>query len=115
DFAASPAQVLAWHRREADLLESGGQRAAVLPHLDALIAARPAQASLRARRAEAYAERGDWERSRVDGAKAIGLGVEDPGVWYRQALVQLALGDLSGYRSTCAGMLDRFGKTDREN
>src|SRR5439155_16386288 len=85
DFAAPPAQVMAWHRREADLLESGGQRAAAVAHLDALIAARPARWSLRARRAEAYAERGAWERSRSDGAAAIALGADDAGIWYRQA------------------------------
>jgi serine/threonine protein kinase/tetratricopeptide (TPR) repeat protein len=55
-------------------------------------------------------------RGRLDEAiavyrKALTLS---PGVMqhYWLALVQLAAGDLTGYRGTCATMLDRFGRTD---
>jgi tetratricopeptide (TPR) repeat protein len=32
--------------------------------------------------------------------------------WYQRAVVQLALGQVDAYRSTCAGMMERFGKVE---
>jgi WD40 repeat protein/tetratricopeptide (TPR) repeat protein len=113
DFLPSPRQVLAWHGREAEALELIDQPGPAIAHLNPLVAAHPTQASLYVRRAEALAELGHWEEASRDGAKAIALGAGDVTIWYRQALVQLAIGDTTGYRATCTGMLDRFRPDDR--
>src|SRR5207302_2553703 len=70
DFAASPAQALAWHAREAVDAEEAREWAAALPHLDALLAAQPTGAGLRERRGSAHAELGHWEAASLDFAQA---------------------------------------------
>lgn len=100
---------LAWHEREAEECEAGGQWAAAIAHLEPLIAARPAASSLRIRRATAHAGLGEWETADADFQKAIQLGADDSQVWYHHALLRLSLGDTPGYRAACEDLIRRFG------
>jgi tetratricopeptide (TPR) repeat protein len=109
-YAFPPAQVRAWHERQAAAAEGAQEWAAALPHLDARLAANPAQAGLRYRRAKAHAQLGHWKQAALDFAEAA---EQEPGnyfAWGTQALAQLAGGDTSGYQRSCAAMLERFGR-----
>ncbi len=70
DFVASDREVLAWHRREADDCEAKGVWDSAIGHLDHLIASEPAWRGLYARRGNAYAEMGRWDRAAADYSKA---------------------------------------------
>jgi tetratricopeptide (TPR) repeat protein/serine/threonine protein kinase len=74
---------------------------------------KPAASALWSNRGSAYAELGQWDRAGADYAKAIQLRPEQVGIHYWLALVRAGTGDLAGYRSACAAMLDRFGKTEQ--
>jgi Flp pilus assembly protein TadD len=105
----STEEVLAWHRGEARACLEAGQWAAARAHLDASITAEPANWALRVSRGHAHAESGHWDRAATDYATAIELAAVDPEVWYFLALARLARGDAEGYRTACAGLLQRFG------
>ena len=59
----------------------------------------------------AHAELEKWPQAEADFAKAVELAPDDAGMWYFRALVCLARDDIDAYHNTCAGMLDRFGRT----
>jgi Flp pilus assembly protein TadD len=105
----SAEEVLAWHRDEARACLEVGQWAAARAHLDALITAEPAHWALRVSRGHAHAASGTWDKAATDYATAIELAAVDPEVWYFLALARLARGDAEGYRTACAGLLQRFG------
>jgi tetratricopeptide (TPR) repeat protein len=52
-----------------------------------------------------------WQEAAADFARAIELGTEEAFVWHAHALAQVASGDITGYRGTCARALYRFGGT----
>jgi WD40 repeat protein/tetratricopeptide (TPR) repeat protein len=106
----SPAEVLAWHRREADDCAQAGAWRAAIPHLDPLVKAEPARWQHRSSRGRAYAGLQMWRQAEADFASAVALGAGDPVVWADLAHCQLAQADLSGYRRTCARMLEQFDK-----
>jgi WD40 repeat protein/serine/threonine protein kinase/tetratricopeptide (TPR) repeat protein len=105
----SAEEVLAWHQGEARACQEVGQWTAARAHLDALITAEPANWALRVSRGHAHAASGHWDRAATDYATAIELAAVDPEVWYFLALARLARGDAEGYRTACAGLLQRFG------
>jgi tetratricopeptide (TPR) repeat protein len=107
----SPEQMLAWHRREADLYERTGEWGLALRPLTRLIQARPLDPALRARRADASAALGHWRLAAADFARAIALGSVNVEVWRRLALARLELDDAEGYRQVCNDLLRRFGAT----
>jgi hypothetical protein len=123
DFTAAPTQVRAWQEREAERVlvrnereataaEEAGEWAAALPHLDALIAANPAQANLRARRSRAHGGLEYWEQTVPD---IVQMSEHWPDLWWlrnRQAMAQLAGGDMRGYQRTCAAMLAHFSRIE---
>jgi tetratricopeptide (TPR) repeat protein len=63
------------------------------------------------RRGLARAERGVWGGAAADLQEAAAHGMADWDVWYVLALAQLEAGDEAGYRATCAGLRERFGKS----
>jgi WD40 repeat protein/tRNA A-37 threonylcarbamoyl transferase component Bud32/tetratricopeptide (TPR) repeat protein len=67
----------AWHEREIALSETSNQWFAVVWHLDRLIAARPMDASLPARRGDALSRLGRWAEADQAYGKAIALGAVD--------------------------------------
>jgi WD40 repeat protein/Flp pilus assembly protein TadD len=72
-------------------------------------------AHLREQRAQAYAELGQWGAALADFDAAI-EGTSDPvQVWRARALLRLRAGDIAGYRTACAGLLQHFGATDDAN
>jgi tetratricopeptide (TPR) repeat protein len=105
----SAQEVLAWHRGEARACLEVGQWAAARAHLDASITAEPANWGLRVSRGHAHAASGHWDRAATDYTTATELAAVDPEVWYFLALARLAGGDAQGYRTACAGLLQRFG------
>jgi tetratricopeptide (TPR) repeat protein len=115
DFAASPAQVQVWHEQEAADAEAALAWSAALPHLDALLAAHPAQAGLRARRATVHAELGHWEQAALDFRQASEQEPDNARLWSFHALAQLAGGDTSDYQRSCVAMLVRFGRSENPN
>jgi WD40 repeat protein/tetratricopeptide (TPR) repeat protein len=63
------------------------------------------------RRGQARAERGAWGGAAADLQEAVAHGMADWDVWYELALARLATGDEAGYRATCAGLRERFGRS----
>jgi WD40 repeat protein/serine/threonine protein kinase/tetratricopeptide (TPR) repeat protein len=63
------------------------------------------------RRGQARAEQGAWSGAAADLQEAAGHGLADWDVWYELALARLGAGDEAGYRATCAGLRERFGKS----
>jgi WD40 repeat protein/serine/threonine protein kinase/predicted Zn-dependent protease len=56
----------------------------------------------------------DWDKAAADLSKAVAEpNLEKVVVAYWLALARLGAGDLAGYRSACAEMLQRFGATDQ--
>jgi WD40 repeat protein/serine/threonine protein kinase/tetratricopeptide (TPR) repeat protein len=109
--AASPAQVLAWHHRQAAACERAGQWSAAAYHLDRLIALEPEQALHHHRRGHAHAELAHWAEAAADYARAFTLEPDDLVIRLRHALLRLKLGDAAGYRQVCASALGRRGTT----
>jgi tetratricopeptide (TPR) repeat protein len=102
-----------------DSLAASGQSAEALRQYDQAVAAFSRDAELEARsraallrRGAAYVERGEWDKASEDFLKAAQLEPGDAGCWYWHALTRLGAGDAPGYRSACAAMLQRFGKTE---
>jgi tetratricopeptide (TPR) repeat protein len=63
-------------------------------------------------RGRACAATGRLDRAAVCFRRATELGADGWQTWRRCALACLAADDAAGYRAACAGMLDRFGRTD---
>jgi WD40 repeat protein/tetratricopeptide (TPR) repeat protein len=59
----------------------------------------------------ARAEKGAWGGAAADLQEAAAHGLADWDLWYELALAQLGAGDEAGYRATCAGLRERFGKS----
>src|SRR5262249_54930450 len=85
---------------------------AVADHSE-LIRRQPQQWSAWARRGAAYAALGKWDEAAADLAKAVAIKPDQPAPWYHQALLALRAGQTDGYRSACASVLERFGKSQR--
>jgi WD40 repeat protein/tetratricopeptide (TPR) repeat protein len=75
---------------------------------DEVIRARPYNASSWLARGRFYSARGWRERAVADFTAAIATDPDDAQIHYQVALEQLLADDLTGYRSTCAGMMGRF-------
>jgi tetratricopeptide (TPR) repeat protein/serine/threonine protein kinase len=59
-----------------------------------------------------YAERGDWDKAAADFARAFEQqSPGDPFVWFEHAYLRLQVGDAEGYRTLCARMRERFGRS----
>jgi tetratricopeptide (TPR) repeat protein len=106
-----PADGLALHLREAGICEAAQRWHGALTHLEPLIAARPQEAALLLRRGNALAELGQWKKAAADFTRAAGLQELELNDGFRQALLCLAAGDLTGYRQVCASLVRRFGAT----
>ena len=119
-WRVSDAEQLRWHESEALEREMGRHWSAAAFHLGMVLADRPKSWELRQRRGRALAESGAWAEAAAEFAAA------DPGapkdtlsdqhlLYYQRALCELAAGDLSGYRETCARLLQRYrnGSSDR--
>src|SRR5262249_22473191 len=91
-----------------DAAEKAGDWAAARQHLDFLIAARPGQARLHARRGEAGARLGQWQAAADDLHRATTLDPRALALFHHLALCQLRLGRADDYRKTCARLLERL-------
>jgi Flp pilus assembly protein TadD/sugar lactone lactonase YvrE len=100
----------AWYQQQAASSEEAGQWFAARWHLDRLIAATPEDGSLYARRGRALAELGRWADADADFARATERGANVIS-WFYHALLRLHLGDIDGYRTACAQMLERFERS----
>jgi tetratricopeptide (TPR) repeat protein len=72
----------------------------------------PKDAKAWASRGFVYAALTRWDKATSDFSKAVELNPDDPLARCRLALARLGAGDLPGYRSACAALLDRFGQAD---
>jgi WD40 repeat protein/serine/threonine protein kinase/tetratricopeptide (TPR) repeat protein len=68
-------------------------------------------ASVWYRRGLVHAEQGAWDRAAADLQEAVSHGMADWDMWYELAVVRLAAGDDKGYRTACASLRERFGKS----
>jgi WD40 repeat protein/serine/threonine protein kinase/tetratricopeptide (TPR) repeat protein len=87
DFAASPEESLAWHRRQAAQYEAVPDLFAALAHLNALIAAEPKRAALHTRRGRVLAAHGLPDEALAAYTKAIELQSDDWRPWYGRGMV----------------------------
>jgi WD40 repeat protein/tetratricopeptide (TPR) repeat protein len=83
-----------------------------LAAFDEVIRARPLNAESRVARGEFFSVRGEHEKSAADFAFALDRDPNDAQMHYRVAMSMLVAGDLAGYRSACAGMLNRFQSSE---
>ncbi len=105
---ASPAELLAWRRWEADNCLRAGLWPAALAHLRDLIEAQPERWDLYVLRATAEAALGQTREAVADYGRAIARGGTLDMLWYWEGTGRLVLGDLDGYRRVCAGAVERF-------
>ena len=61
----------------------------------------------------AYANLSQWDKANNDFAESLKRGANYTSLWQAQALTKLALKDTEGYRSLCATMFRRFGKSTK--
>jgi WD40 repeat protein/tetratricopeptide (TPR) repeat protein len=108
----TPAAELAnvWHRAEAEACEAAKNWPGALIHLDRLLAAGP-DTGLYHRRGLAHAELGRWARAAADIGQASRLAPHNRELASQHALLCLGAGDVAGYRTSCAALLQRFGTT----
>ncbi len=93
--------------------EAQGQWDQALADRGEVVRLQPKQSASWAQRGAAYAAAQKWDQAAADLAKAIELKPDQPTPWYHQALLALRAGDSKGYRQACAGVLDRFGRSNR--
>jgi tetratricopeptide (TPR) repeat protein len=110
EFVSTPDKALAWYRHEVEECERERQWPAALRYLGYLIQARPRDPDLWAHLGSDRAALRQWKLADAALTRTIQLGTDDSMVWYDLARVQLARGDMDGYRHTCIQMLDRFGQ-----
>ncbi len=61
----------------------------------------------------ALADRGRWEHAAAAYARAFAdKAVDNPGLWFEQAILRLVVDDATGYRSACQHMLDVLRRRD---
>jgi WD40 repeat protein len=106
DLVTSPAEVRAWHRREARDREQLRRWAEVVAHLDPVLKDEPDSWEDRLARAEALAELGRHDEADTDYAAAERIQWE-PDVACRRAVLALLRGRPAAYRATCADLLRR--------
>jgi tetratricopeptide (TPR) repeat protein len=87
-----PDDVLAWHRREAEVCLRDWYWHAAAWHLDRLIEADPGQGKLHLDAAQARVELGRHEQVVADCTRAIGRGVTEARAWRYRGGAYLALG-----------------------
>jgi tetratricopeptide (TPR) repeat protein len=109
---AASEEAFAREQREAADCEQQRQWFAAVFHLNRLIDKEPGDGLLCARRGRAHFELGAWNKAGTDHAKALELGVNTEAVWFLHTWLRWALGDLDGYRKSCMGMFERFGKAE---
>jgi tetratricopeptide (TPR) repeat protein len=115
---ADPDAAWAYHRRRGIYLQRGDSAKAQMDYRQALVLynrdveAEPDQSTHWITRGLFYAELDKWENAAADFAKATELDANRIMLWYWQALARLGAGDVTGYRSACAAMLKRFGRTN---
>jgi WD40 repeat protein/serine/threonine protein kinase/Flp pilus assembly protein TadD len=109
---ANSAEVLDWHRRQAEECVGKKQWTAAVEHFDRLIQDGPPRWGDHVARARALIPLRRWSEAAADFAAAVELGVTDGQVWFDQAIVLLTSGDLAGHRRACARLLERYGETD---
>src|SRR5207248_3063181 len=117
-FTASPADVADWQAREVEAAlkeavadERTENWQADLAQLSKAIELEPGEAGLRSRRGNVYARLRQWKRAVADFAKAVELQPDVAANRTNMALCQSTVGDVQGYRKTCADALARFGNT----
>ncbi|MGE5193480.1 MAG: hypothetical protein ACM3U2_13385, partial [Deltaproteobacteria bacterium] len=84
-----------------------------LKYATLVLDARPETAWAYFQRARIHATRGEVTQADADFAKAIELDPDDVVSRYWHALAHVAAGDLAGYQTACAAMLERFGQSDK--
>jgi serine/threonine protein kinase len=67
------------------------------------------------RRGDVYAGLGQWKRAATDFAEALKLRRNEPFWWNHNALVQLQLSNIAGYRRFCAGMAEQFARMEKSD
>jgi tetratricopeptide (TPR) repeat protein len=113
-LTTKPADVLAWHRRQAELCrqpQRPGKKSlhrAAVHHRTRLIEAEPAEWEHRAWRGFAHAELAEWKAAARDYAAALEAGADQEWCWFHLALIRLDRDDLAGYRAVRSSLLKRF-------
>ena len=87
----------------------------VIADFSKAIELQPNEASHYNQRALARLQLGQHDKVIADFSQARELSPDNSSVWYEQGLAQAALGDIAGYRKTCAEMLERFSQTEDAN
>jgi WD40 repeat protein/Flp pilus assembly protein TadD len=106
DCSSSPAEVLAWHRRQVEACQGAQDWFAVVFHLDRLLAAEPADGTLYLLRAQARDERGEWQKAVADYSRTIDREAGNAEAWQGRGLAHFNLGDWDRARADFARTLE---------
>jgi WD40 repeat protein len=104
-----------WHGREMREAAAEGNLFATIFHIDQLIGNDPKDWRSWTERAEVEAQAGRLDAAAADFARAIKLGDDDRTwrYWLPYAIVLVESKNVTGYRSFCKSLFDRFGTSAR--
>jgi WD40 repeat protein/tetratricopeptide (TPR) repeat protein len=105
------AEVLAWHKSEAEAAFNERHWFGLLFHRNRLVHAEPEVGHHPEVRGHAYASLGQWDKAAADFVRAAQLMPDSSAMWDCQSLVCLRGGDFGGYRKVYTDMWKRFGQT----
>jgi WD40 repeat protein/serine/threonine protein kinase len=106
----APSQAIAWHMRQSDIQERSQQWFGVAFHRSQLARLEPEVWQHPAKRGEAHMALQEWTQACDDYTRATELG-GDFTAWYLRTLLRLRTDNLEGYRSSCEGLMGRFGES----
>jgi eukaryotic-like serine/threonine-protein kinase len=92
----APADLLAWHRHEAEVTFAAGRWFAAAFHLGPLVDSEPREWRWASRRAFANARLGSWGRAESDAGRAIAAGADEPFPWYVRGCARVQRGRWAG-------------------
>src|SRR5262249_43981421 len=85
---------------------------AALVHIERLVEHEPKRPDFHDRCGRAHAELWRWAEAAKHFQKATELGADQPGAWYRHALLELHLGHRDAYARACSELPKRFFSSD---
>lgn len=106
--ALAARRALTWHRSRAGTEERARRWEPALFHLNWLVADRPDDIALRARRARALGELGRYAGVEADYDRVAELNPRNEDAYYYRALLRLVAGDRAGYAALCRRTLERL-------
>src|SRR5262249_16683736 len=111
-FGATPAEVTAWYRRQAEQCLLRYHWAEAVAYLDHLLERQAARAQDWVDRGRGHAQLRHWDQAVADYLRALALRPTEFDWWIDLGLLYLACGDTAAYGRICADLLERVDHSD---